>query len=212
MNGRGPDPMDSRAALPDGPAPSPSGRVFKTQLDAVDFLTAQGFKIGKSKFNKDVRTGRVTPNAEGVFEAGVLLAYAATHLTPLARAGDRAGNQAAAQKLAADADLKSVQAERQRLRLQREQGLLMPRSEHEQDMAARALFFKAEVEGFAHRLGGELIAVVAGDESRLPEFLQWWEEKTAEWLDAWSADREFAAPDQDETPPLPGETLENGEA
>ncbi len=187
-------------------APANSGRVFKTQLDAVDFLTAQGFKIGKSKFNKDARAGRVTPNTEGVFEAGVLLAYAATHLTPLARAGDRAGNQAAAQKLAADADLKVVQAERQRLKLQREQGLLMPRAEHEQELAARAMFFKSEMEGFIHRLGGEIIALVAGDEGRLPELVQWWNERTADWMDAWSQDREFTAPDQEEPAPAEEET------
>lgn len=176
-------------------APQQTGRTFKTQLEAVDFLTAQGFKVGKSKFSKDVRSGRVAPGGEGVFEAGVLLAYAATHLTPLARAEDRAGNQAATQKIAADADLKAVQAERMRLKLQKEQGLLMPRAEHEEALAARAQFFKSEVEGFIHRAGADLILLLRGDEARFPELVNWWEEKTAEWMDAWSGDREFGVAD-----------------
>ena len=32
--------------------------TFRTQLDAVAFLQGRGFKVGKSKFNNDVRGGR----------------------------------------------------------------------------------------------------------------------------------------------------------
>lgn len=189
-------------------APANSGRVFKTQLEAVDYLKSQGYKVEKSKFNKDFKAGRVPRTPDGLFEAGALLGYAGAHLQPAAKAEDSAGAKAAVQRSTADARLKDIQAARQELKFQREQGLLMPRVEHEQDMAARALFFKAEIESFIYRRAGEIIALVAGDETRQPRLVEWWAEATADWMDAWSADREFSIPGDDDEP----ETAPAGES
>lgn len=179
------------------PAP---GLAFKTQLAAVDWLTAQGFKVGKSKFNDDVKKHKRIPlNADGHFEAAVLLAYAAVHLTPLARAEDAKGSAAATQKITADTRLKEVQAQRQELKLQKEQGQLMRISEHEAQLAARAMFFKSEIEGFGRRMGPALILLVGGKEDALAQLIEWWDEQTADWMDSWSKDREFTTGDEPET-------------
>ena len=190
--------QDSRAAERGGPAPAPTGLTFKTQLEAVDYLKAQGYQVEKSKFNKDFKAGRVPRTPDKLFEASALLGYAGAFLKSKAKAEDSAGAKAAVQKTTADARLKDIQAARQELKLQKEQGLLMPRSEHEQDLASRALFFKSELENFGLLLGPELILLLGGDESKLPEFLEWWENKTAELMDAWSQDREFTTPDEPE--------------
>ncbi len=174
------------------------GLAFKEQLDAVDYLTAQGFKVSKSKFNRDLKKGLVATTPEGLFEAQILLAYAVVHLVPLAKAEDKAGSQAVTRKLDADAQYKQIATQRQELKLKKEQGLLMARADHEQDLAARAAFFKAEIEGFIHRQAGPIIALVGGDEGRVSELIHWWAEATADWMDAWSADREFTVPDEDE--------------
>lgn len=187
---------------------APMLRTFKTQLEAVDYLKSQGYKVEKSKFNKDFKAGRVPRTPDGLFEAGALLGYAGAHLQPAAKAEDSAGAKAAVQRSTADARLKDIQAARQELKFQREQGLLMPRVEHEQDMAARALFFKAEIESFIYRRAGEIIALVAGDETRQPRLVEWWAEATADWMDAWSADREFSIPGDDDEP----ETAPAGES
>ena len=173
-------------------------RVFKTQLEAKAFLINQGFKLSKSKFGRDVNDRKVATNAEGQFEDGALLAYAAAHLTPAAQAENRALTDATVNRVAADADLKRLTAERARLKLEKEQGLLMPRAQYEEDLAARAMFFKSEVESFGFRKAGEIITLVKGDESRLPELLKWWAAETADWMDAWSSEREFVAGEQDE--------------
>lgn len=178
--------------------------VLKTQLDAVRFLRDRGFRISKSKFGRDVKGGKVGTNADGHFEDGSLMAYAAVHLTPEAQAENRALTDATVSRVAADADLKRATAERARLKLEREQGLLMPRVQHEEDLAARAMFFRAEVESFGFRKAGEMITIVGGDEARLPDLLAWWSEATADWMDAWSADREFVVND-DEAAPEPEE-------
>lgn len=166
-------------------------RVFKTQLDAAAFLRDQGFKISKSQFNRDVQARKVAKNAEGNFEEGALMGYAAAHLDPIAQAENRALSDATVGRLTADAELKRYTAERARLKLAKEQGELMPRAQHEDELSARALFFKSEIESFGFRKAGEIIALVHGDESKLPELMRWWDDNTADWMDAWAADRDF---------------------
>ena len=94
--------------------------------------------------------------------------------------------------------LKRYQAERARLKLEKEQGLLMPRAEHERDLGARALFFRNEVRNFIHLHGATLIHLVGGDEGRLRELVQWWMETTEIWMDAWSGEREFVVNEEDD--------------
>lgn len=172
-------------------------RIFKTQLDATAFLRDSGFEISKSKFNRDVVARKVAKNADGFFEETALLGYAAVHLAPAAQQENRALSDATVGRIAADADLKRYSAERAKLKLEKEQGMLMPRAEHEENLAARALFFKSEIESFGYRKAGELIALVHGDDARLPELLAWWNEATADWMDAWAADHEFVTGDSD---------------
>lgn len=185
--------------------PAAPGLTFKTQLAAVDYLTAQGFKVGKSKFNDDVKKHKRIPlNADGHFDAAVLLAYAGVNLTPLARAEDAKGSAVATSKVAADTRLREVQAARQELKFQREQGLFMLKSEHEAGLSARALFFKNEIESFIRLRAASIIQLVGGREEAAPLLIEWWDDTTADWMDSWSKDREFVIDDEpkgDETGP-----------
>lgn len=180
-------------------------RIFKTQLDATAFLRDSGFEVSKSKFNRDVGARKVAKNADGYFEESALLGYAAVNLDPAAQQENRALADATVGRIAADADLKRYSAERAKLKLEKEQGMLMLRAEHEENLAARALFFKSEIESFGYRKAGELIALVHGEDARLPELLAWWADATADWMDAWAAEHEFvtdgdSGADADELP------------
>lgn len=192
--------VDAEVTKLQQPAAAP-GLTFKTQLAAVDYLTSQGFKVGKSKFNDDVKKHKRIPlNADGHFEAAVLLAYAGVHLTPLARAEDAKASGAATSKIAADTRLRDIQAARQELKFQKEQGLLMPKAQHEAELSARALFFRAELEGFGPRALAGLIHLVGGREDSLQEAQIFWAEQVADLMNAWAEDREFAVGDDDEQP------------
>ncbi len=171
-------------------------RIFKTQLNAVDFLRDSGFKISKSQFNRDVAARKVS-KAETGFEEGALLAYAAANLTPLTQHENKALSNATVDRISADTELKRYTAERTRLKLEKEMGMLMPRTEHEEALSARALFFKSEIESFGYRKPGEIIALVDGDDSKLEALLEWWNRETADWMDAWDSDREFTYGEED---------------
>jgi hypothetical protein len=178
---------------------TPPVRGYRSQLDAVAYLRDAGFKVSKSQFNRDFKARRVPRNAEGKFEEPALLGYAAARLAASEQLENRALADATAGRLSADAELKSYQAARQKLKLEKEQGMLMPRADHERDLAARALFFKREVENFIHLHGPGIIHLVGGTEDRLPDLLEYWERTTADWMNAWAREREYLVPDEDET-------------
>lgn len=166
----------------------------KTQKECVEFLTNAGFKVSTSQFNRDTLAGKVARTPEG-YEEGALLAYAAVHLKPLARQENRELADVTVSRLSADAEIKRVNAERSRLKLEREKGLLVPRDEVEEALAARALFFRQEIENFGLRKGGEIIELVQGDPALLEAFLDWWRAETADWMDAWSGEMTFGGSD-----------------
>lgn len=178
---------------------------FKSQIAAVRYLQSQGYKIQRTKMSDDVRLGKVPTNADGQFEAVTLLAYAAANLEPVAKVENQAVLESTVSRQTADANLKHYQAERTKLKLEKELGSLIPKADHEQDLAARALFFRNEVRNFIHLYGGEIVHLVGGQESRLRDLVEWWAEKTGIWMDTWSQEREFLVPDDadempDETP------------
>ena len=171
--------------------------VIKTQKESVEFLTNAGFKVSTSQFNRDVLAGKVARTSDG-YEEGALLAYAAAHLKPLARQEQRELTNVTVSRLTADAEMKKINAERSRLKLEKERGTLVPRGEVEEALAARALFFRNEVRNFIHLHGATLIHLVGGDEGRLRELVQWWMETTEIWMDAWSGEREFVVNEEDD--------------
>lgn len=180
----------------------------KTQRDAVSYLRDSGYKVSKSQFNRDVKARRVPMSSDGQFEQSALLGYAAGRLSPLSQSADRAMSDATQSKLSADAEFKSIQAKRMQLKLQREQGLLMLKSDHERDLGARANFFRNEVRNFIQLQGPAIIEQVGGSQDKLQSLILWWNNSTDSWMDAWSQDREFSVPDElEETE----DSLENDE-
>lgn len=94
-------------------------------------------------------------------------------------------------RLTADAEMKKINAERSRLKLEKERGTLVPRSEVEEALAARALFFRNEIKNFGLRKAGEIIDLVRGDPAMQEAFMDWWRDETADWMDAWSGEMSF---------------------
>ncbi|OLN31305.1 hypothetical protein DVDV_0093 [Desulfovibrio sp. DV] len=172
--------------------PAGEGRLFAKKPGALAYLQGRGFAIQKTKFYADCKAGLVPTNAQGQYEEAVLLAYAAK-LPVAAKEEDGKLNSEARRRLSADADHKSEQALLAKMRREKLEGQLVARSEVARGLAARAQFFRAQIENFGPLLGARIIAAVGGDEARLPEFLALWEEATADWMDAWSEDREFVA-------------------
>lgn len=168
---------------------------FHTAADAVEWLKQQGWKISSAQFSRHFKAGHIPKDDDGNFTAPALLGYASARLQPEARIDDQQSRRVALGKMSADSELKTVRAARERLRLEKEQGKLMPVEQHEADLAARAVFFRSELTSFIHRTAAEIIDTVDGEPDRVPELIQWWERETADLMDGWSVDREFVVMD-----------------
>jgi len=175
---------------------------FRTAKEAASWLRIRGYKVSDGLFSQHKKAGYIPRGDDGTYSQDTLLGYAAAHLQLTAKIEDREARAAAVEKLSADSVLKAVRAERERLRLERERGSLMPVADHESDLAARAVFFKSEIESFILRKAIDIIRLTGGREDSRDDLILWWETATAEWLDAYSADRDFNADDeQDDAPP-----------
>ena len=166
------------------------GRLFAKRPAALAYLQGRGFAIQKTKFYADCKAGLIPTNPAGQFEEAVLLAYAAS-LPTVTKEEDGKLSAEARRRISADADHKVEQALLTRMRREKLEGKLVDRDQVDRDLAARAQFFRSQIENFGPLVGGRILAAVGGDEARLPEFLALWEEAVADWLDTWSADREF---------------------
>ena len=167
-------------------------KTIKTGTAVHAFLVGQGFKISRAKIYKDIEEGRLGKGKDGTFSSDVLIAYAKAFLEPIAGKGvDDAGSGAATKRLLADADLRTVMADRARLKLEAEQGRLMPREEHELALAARAQFFRNQVDVFCHLAASRILGCVEGNEAKLPDLIQLLRQETAVWLDAYAEDKPF---------------------
>lgn len=171
---------------------------FRKASDAVEWLRKQGFKLSAPLFSQHKARGWIPRGDDGTYASDMLLAYAGAHLQLTARIEDKEARSAAIDKLSADSVLKSIKAEREKLRLEKERGALMPVAQHDADLAARAVFFRSEIESFIIRKAADIIAVTGGREETGSALITWWEDATADWLDAFSSDREFTAGDDDQ--------------
>lgn len=180
-------------------------QFFKTQRDAVGHLQAIGYKISTSQFNRAVKNGQM-PRQQAGFSSDDLAVYAGNFLAPIKKVANQKKFDADLDKSNARAELDRVRVQRQRLMLAKEKGEIFSRAQYEEEMSARALFFRSEIENFGHRKAGEIIALVNGNESRLQELVSWWRRETEDWMDAWDTSRDFGVHDDGLSEDLPEET------
>ena len=172
-----------------------SDKPIKSGTAAHRFVVGLGYKCSLAKLYKDLEEGRLGKQEDGTFSAKTLRAYAKAYLPPLAGKKDDAGIAAATRRLLADAKLRDVMAARARLKLEAEQGALMPRQDHELELAARAQFFVNQVRVFCHKSAPQIIACCGGDEAKAPQLTEFLLEKTAVWLDAYAEEKPFVVED-----------------
>jgi hypothetical protein len=180
-------------------SPGGAGDILSTQALACEFLRERGYKIGKSKFNADFKRGLIPTAPVGGFDVSALLGYAAVYCKPTAKVEDDAISKAAAQRLKADADQKSVNAARAQFKFEQELGKYILKEDHERELGARAAFFRRELENLCRRLAGPIITLARGDENRHQALIEYLLTQVEETMDAWAGQRSFVLEDNEET-------------
>jgi hypothetical protein len=164
--------------------------IFRTLRSAYRYLAGRGYKLSYETFRTHTLTGKVARNVDGLFTAEVLEEYARQNLFSLSQDAVKKVADWQAVKLKADAENKRIMAARGQLKLDLEQGKLIERAKHEEDLAARMAFFKRELETFMLRRSGKVIEL-AQETDPTAAILTWWKDEVTNWLDTWSGERSY---------------------
>jgi hypothetical protein len=154
------------------------------------YLNAKGFKISYQHFIDVAGQGKVPRDVDGNFTRKDLDTFGKRYLKNFNQVAAKSMTDYNLMKIKADADNKRIMAARGELKLQLEQGKLIERDKHEEELAARMAFFKRELETFMLRRSSDVVDIAKGPEP-VEALLAWWKEAIAAWLDIWSSSRVF---------------------
>jgi hypothetical protein len=157
--------------------------TFKSEAAAVAYLTEQGYKIGKTKFNTDVNRHLVAKK-NGCFTSEDLDAYAiAADLPPLHIEADQ--TQASLKD-----ELKAEQRRNLRFKNDLAEGLYTPTAEIEQMLSSRGAELKAGNEQFWRDNAAEIIRRVE-EGMTAPELIEFGLELTEEHFDQYAREADL---------------------
>lgn len=160
-----------------------------------EWLVGEGYRISRSRLHDHVRMGRVGRDTEGRFTARTVRKYAREYLRRVETGRTEVQEQTdlAEQKLRAEIHLKEVQGERERLKLEVEQGRWVRRDQLEAELVGRAVALEAGFDHAANSRAGELVDLVLGapEGSATPLLVAALMDLKNDWLGRYVAPIEF---------------------
>lgn len=152
----------------------------RKQIEVVRFINALGYKRSQKQFSVDVSKGIVKANKDGLFTRRMVHQYCKRHL--IGGKNDDGANPEGyeAQKLRLQVEKLERENEEGQFKFDVLMGRYIPRNEMFLHLAARAAVLDAGVEQFFRAKSQDFIAMVAGDQSKGPDFI---EAMVAGWKD-----------------------------
>lgn len=139
------------------------------------------YHVGQKTIYRHVEAGKLKPKRGGGFSSRTVEAYAKSHLTPRAGAGqvdfqddeDPAENSGAQERRQlADAELKEEQARRARMLRMKEEARLVETETVEQELVTRHRIFSYSLDNFFQERMDDVAAIFGGDEQRAREIIE----------------------------------------
>lgn len=157
-------------------APAPEGERFKNRKQALNWLQAQGYKISQGKFYQDCEAGFPATHRDGSVSRYQVLQYAQQRdverrSTPEDSYADRDKDDA--RKAKAEADIKEMQAERERRQMDRD---WIHRDEAWAQLAALVGTLRDTIRHQLHVGQAQIIHLAGGEPTRGPEVYEGMEE------------------------------------
>lgn len=135
--------------------------TFRNVLAVLEYLTGQGFKVGRDKIYKDARAGLLrVQDDKSVLGSDVKL-YAAT----LRKTHDDDGDLTEDQKLKTRKEIEKLDLQNEKLQfeLDKERGKYLPKKNFAMEVAARAVVLDTGVRHQFRMNVAEYVALVGGD-------------------------------------------------
>ena len=191
-----------------------SGRSFSTLLAVTTYLTEQGYKVGKSTVYNDHHKGMLRKRKNGTYALEDVDRYAAAaHLSRIDGTSPLSPQIDAAQKERIDLDLRRERAETETCRAQlnsRRRDLIT--GPLQQELAARIIVLRADLENFFRGQSLAIINLVSGDAQRVPDLLAFCLTALETMLARYAQDREYRIVDASaDDPDAAGDAEAEGE-
>lgn len=168
--------------------------TFKNLLMVESHLKSVGYKVSKSTLYNHAKTRKIKPRGDGLFYIADIEQYARYYLKqkndPVKNSSEtvqQRRNEAEARKLEA-------QAKHWEIKSKVESGAYVPRAAFEIELTKRAMVFKNDLESFARSHAPEICSRVKGNDALIPALVEYLLDEFADFLDRYSADREFKVP------------------
>lgn len=135
---------------------------FKNTLAVLEYLKAEGYKIGRDKIYSDAKKGLLrVQDDKSVLGADVTL-YASACLPKLVDSGGDA-SEAQALKARKEAELLDLKIEKTQFELDKERGKYLKKKDFAMEMAARAVVLDSGIRHHFRVNVSEYIAIAGGD-------------------------------------------------
>jgi hypothetical protein len=172
------------------------GETLPNLLAVVTYLDTHGWKIKKSAAYKHQKEGKIRPQKNGAFRIVDIEKYAAAFLkrTDSGKKQSDILESMQEERMRAEVDKIKAQARHWDLREKIAAGKYVDKDTFERELTRRAAVFKNDIESFIRSQAGEIITQTAGDPERAPDLIEYLLDRTADWLDRYSGDKEFTVP------------------
>lgn len=170
----------------DDAQPAEAPAPFRTRMEVLRWLQAEGWDIQKSALYNHHAQGKLPSDPDGNFARAAVERYAKNYLRRVGQGGNATDEALARRKQEASIKADEARAELLRLKTEKETGAVVPRDWAEQQITTRARLLRADMLNWVRLYLQELVEMVAGDPNLIPDALAWSESHVESWLDNYA--------------------------
>lgn len=180
-------------------------------LAVADYLDKRGWKVSKSAIYNHAKQKKIKPRENGAYYIGDVEKYASLHLSRKDQSGT-SPDKSQQDKSSAEARKALAQAIHWEVRTKIIQNQYVPREAFEQELAARAALFNADLDEFFYSQAPAVVHLVAGDQNKIPDLIDFMITAKESWIARYAEHRDFNIDPssyekllQDESPAVQGD-------
>lgn len=169
---------------------------FRSAKKVHEYLDGQGYDVALRTVQLHVNQGKLVRGEGRRFTLEAVRQYASTYLTApaLAAPDSETGSKEAYQRERARRE-KWV-ADQEEMKAKRLRGELIERADVDRRIGQAAAIFKSSATQFFIERAPDIVHMVGGDASRVPQLIEYLQEGVAEWCRAFARDRDIEVEDE----------------
>lgn len=167
--------------------------IFSSKIAVHRWLEDNGWQIARSQFYAHCKDGLLRPGKDGKYHLKAVEKYATLHVKK-AETGQKVNTfeeQLRERQLKAKAEKEEIDLQLSRMDLEKRQGKVIPREEHELAIVSRAVAFMAHLNHTVQSEVQNWIELVDGDQQKAPQLVEAISREIEQRMGDFAIDAEF---------------------